>query len=444
MERLTFFGLPNEQSQELLEKFLSPICRRHGLQLVVAGEKENRATAMIHQRFSTFVVWDCSVEGPENVYRAFNMWSKLSKKNLLVSRTPLPRNVLAHHQCAPIHGHTLTNDVLAEWLDSHIFAVLRGTPATYRPQRSDLATNWWLNRPGGYFLSFRGSHQAEAERWREMFQQESRTTVRMVPPNEYSYPTEVVTQQQMWEGVARLGYEMHAAGHVIIFQTGDYFDSFWTSSELLLTLARCGWNGRRLISRAEHDRPGWGPLTAEFVASPHGTALLPFKDGIRARSIPGLAPEAIDRLTKLLNNGDPLTSAPETQVPPEGLAKLIALITRRRLGFYDPEFMSEDYWHVVRVPCPRCRPRGRRPEEVDWFRHMHLADSSPAVDYFGYFPARREELERGTVRCPGCGSQLRLVNRRGVRTLWVPVMTTERDQDRPVIQEHKVWEVETS
>lgn len=180
------------------------------------------------------------------------------------------------------------------------------------------------------------------------------------------------------------------------------------------------------------------------MASPHGTALLPFKDGIRARSIPGLAPEAIDRLTKLLNNGDPLTSAPETQVPPEGLAKLIALITRRRLGFYDPEFMSEDYWHVVRVPCPRCRPRGRRPEEVDWFRHMHLADSSPAVDYFGYFPARREELERGTVRCPGCGSQLRLVNRRGVRTLWVPVMTTERDQDRPVIQEHKVWEVETS
>lgn len=180
------------------------------------------------------------------------------------------------------------------------------------------------------------------------------------------------------------------------------------------------------------------------MASPHGTALLPFKDGIRARSIPGLAPEAIDRLAKLLNNGDPLTSAPETQVPPEGLAKLIALITRRRLGFYDPEFMSEDYWHVVRVPCPRCRPHGRRPEEVDWFRHMHLADSSPAVDYFGYFPARREELERGTVRCPGCGSQLRLVNRRGVRTLWVPVMTTERDQDRPVIQEHKVWEVETS
>ncbi|MEU6410641.1 hypothetical protein [Microbispora sp. NPDC046933] len=83
--------------------------------------------------------------------------------------------------------------------------------------------------------------------------------------------------------------------------------------------------------------------------------------------------------------------------------------------------------------------------EIDYLKAVVvLPGSSPAVDYHGYFPADRGELDRGAVRCPGCGSELRLVNRRGVRTIWVPIMTTEADQDRPIIQEHKVWEVETS
>lgn|GEM_PF-5638574 len=42
------------------------------------------------------------------------------------------------------------------------------------------------------------------------------------------------------------------------------------------------------------------------------------------------------------------------------------------------------------------------------------------------------------------GSRLRLADRRGARTLRMPVMSTERDHGRPVIQEHTVWEVETS
>lgn len=79
MARLTFFGLPNEPSQDLLENWVAPICRRRGLELAVAGPKENRATAMVHQAASRFVVWDCSVEGPEHVYRAFNMWAKLRR-----------------------------------------------------------------------------------------------------------------------------------------------------------------------------------------------------------------------------------------------------------------------------------------------------------------------------------------------------------------------------
>jgi hypothetical protein len=72
---------------------------------------------------------------------------------------------------------------------------------------------------------------------------------------------------------------------------------------------------------------------------------------------------------------------------------------------------------------------------------MILADATKSIDYFGYFPVETFELESGKVKCPNCHTTISLENKRGVRTLWVPIMTTEKDKSRPVIQEHKVWEV---
>ncbi|MEU7916191.1 hypothetical protein [Microbispora bryophytorum] len=445
MPRLTFFDLPNDSGQDLLDKWVKPVCRRHGVELVVAGPDENRATAMLRQATSRFVLWDCSVEGPRRVYHALNMWAKCKRNNLFVSRTPLPRNVLTYHQCAPIHGNAFSNAQLGEWLDRHLFTALRGDTGGRDVRPDDLGNYGQYDKGADYFLSFRGSYQREAERWRDRFQLDRKLAVRMVPPNEFSYPTEVVTQQQMWEGVSRLRYEMQAAARLIVLSTDDYFDSFWTCSELLLGLWLHGWDGwvaKPVAFRG--GRPGWRRLASvDFAESLEGTGLVPLQDGMRALSIPGPGPQLTVRLALLINNGDPLTSAPETQVPPSGPAKLVARFARK-FGFYHPEFMTDDFWNRVRVPCPRCKPHHRRPQDVDWGLHMLLPDSSPAVDYYGYFPATWEELDRGAVRCPGCGSELRLVNRRGVRTIWVPIMTTEADQDRPIIQEHKVWEVDTS
>lgn len=70
-----------------------------------------------------------------------------------------------------------------------------------------------------------------------------------------------------------------------------------------------------------------------------------------------------------------------------------------------------------------------------------MPDASQKCDYFGYFPADPSQLEGGRVACPNCRTRLQFENKRGVRTLRVPVQTTETDQSRPVIQEHKVWEV---
>jgi len=227
------------------------------------------------------------------------------------------------------------------------------------------------------------------------------------------------------------------------YMTDDYFDSFWTSSELLLFLWLYGWGGYRAkpVGR-KSKRPGWHQVTyGGFARSTSSSVLTPFMDGMSSMSIPGLKPDSMDRLAKLINNCDPLTAAPETQVPPSGPAKVLARAVRR-LGYYDPEFVANDFWNTVRVPCPVCKPRHRAPRAVDWEAHMSLADFAPNVDYFGYFPASRGNLESGIVSCPVCHTILPVVNQRGVRTLWIPIMTTERDQDRPVIKEDKVWEVQ--
>ncbi|WP_169981418.1 hypothetical protein [Microbispora sp. H10836] len=427
---LTFFTLPTEAGHDLLDNWVEPICRKYGLRLRLAPARANRATALVAQRTSAFVLWDGSVEGPEDVYRAFSMHAKLRAHNLLVSRTPLPRNVLTRNQRAPVHGATMDNAVLAEWLDRHLHTHLRGVRAPRRPP-SRSAHYWMFENPADYFLSFRGSHQEAAERWRAAFEEEHGVRVRMVPACEYSYPTEVVTRQQMWEGAARLMYEITATGRVLVHLSPDYFDSFWTASELLATLWLLPRGSTPPTIRSAHVLDGRGTLVA-----------FGYRGAGRALDVPHLTAALADRFAKLINNTDPVTTAPETRVPPRGPARVLARLVRS-LGYYDPEFTACGFWEDVRVPCPACKPRGRAADEVDWGRHMARADEDPSVDYYGYFTAHRGHLARGRIRCPGCGGELTLVNDRGVRTLWVPVMTTEKDQDRPVIQSHPVWEVVT-
>jgi hypothetical protein len=432
MPILTVFKIQNNLGQNLLDEYIKPICRKMGVSLREAPANANRGYAVAAQATSDFILWDCSVE-QGHVYNALSMWVKTTRKHAIVSRTPLPRNVLTYFQCAPIHGEKFTNEIIGEWLDKQLPAILQGKYSNLPYQNKILASHYWMfEKPAKYFLSFRGTHQKDTEIWRQRFEQVHQTSVRMVPPNEYSYPTECVTLQQMWEGAARLMHEIRAIGRVLIYMTENYFDSFWTATEFLTTLWMLGRDpktGKTMLDEAY------------FVRNKDSLDLQSFRDGFIEFAIPKLDQPAMDRFVGLINNGDPITSAPETQVPPSGLAKLVAAFTQSRYGYYEPEFTTQSFWHVVRVPCPICKPRNRLSSKIDWHRHMILADATKSIDYFGYFPVETFELESGKVKCPNCHTTISLENKRGVRTLWVPIMTTEKDKSRPVIQEHKVWEV---
>jgi hypothetical protein len=432
MVTIYFYKVQNDRGQELLDRYLAPICRRLGARLVESRPRETRADSVRAQRSFDFVLWDCSVE-KGHVYHAFNEGAKNSSTDLIVSRSPLPRNVLARQQCAPIHGEQFSNEELGEWLEARLRAAGSGQPGAPEPPKRrgrKMAGHYWMfDHPADVFLSFRGSRTAAAERWSERLRREKNLSVRMVPKNEYAYATECVTLQQMWEGVARLTHEMTATKNVAVFFSEDYFDSFWTSSELLSMIKHRGREGgavERGYLIPDESEAAWQPLRA-------GGPQLPVRPLTDAQS---------KRLFKILNNSDPLTTAPDTQVPPQGLlGNLLALVLRPTLGYYDPEFMGDNFWKMVRVPCPHCRPRKRRAQDVDWDEHLTFRDAVSEVDYFGYFPVAAEQLARGTVRCPGCRHALRLKNVRPPRTLWAPLASLEKNRERPVIEEHPVWEV---
>ncbi|MBD2124744.1 hypothetical protein [Trichocoleus sp. FACHB-262] len=408
MTTIFFFRVHNDNGQSLLDRYVQPACNRLSLKLTVSQSGADRFDSFRASMSSDLVLWDGSVE-PGHAYHAFSEIPKQrGSKHIIISRTSLPRNVLAYNQFAPIHGEAFTNEELGEWLDQYLSAILAGkrfTPSRAKNSTSSIASQYWMfSNAADVFLSFRGTQQKAAEIWSQEFATSSGLNVRMVPEAEYSYRTECVTHQQMWEGVARLGHEITSTNKAVVFLTDDYFDSFWTCSELLFLIDRRR-NSDKSIQGAyvipDKSRPDLAPLFIE-------TSQLP---------IPSLTSTQSHRLFKILNNSDPLTVGPDTRISPSGPNKLLALVLRPIFGWYDPEFMEDSFWKTVRVPCPHCRPQNRFPGHIDWDRHLNLAACDPEVDYFGYFPTSSERLANKVVECPTCHNRIRLENKRPPRTL---------------------------
>jgi len=165
MPTLTVFKTQNNLGQNLLDEYIKPICHKTGVNLREAPENANRGFAVAAQATSDFILWDCSLEHG-HVYNALNMWVKTTRKHGIVSRTPLPRNVLTYFQCAPIHGETFSNEIIGEWLDKQLPTILQGKYTDLPYRNKILARHYWMfEKPAKYFLSFRGTHQKKTRKF---------------------------------------------------------------------------------------------------------------------------------------------------------------------------------------------------------------------------------------------------------------------------------------
>jgi hypothetical protein len=415
----------NEAGRDLLERYVRPLAERLGAQLELPQPTDDRRRLVRAIKECDAVICDCSVE-PGHLYHNYVELPKVNNHVAICSRTPLPRNVYAFHQYAPPHGSEFSNMVLGQWLAEVVPAIIAGhyakggywqkMQASIEQQKAQVA-----NRVG-IFVSYRGRLYEKVCKKAAEIRGRTGLPVRVVPKGEFVYETECMTRQMTWATVAGIEQEMHWARGVMIVLSKDYFDSFWTSSEMLITL---------MFRRKPDGEIEDGLLLNEEELSP-GPPVPPSSFDI-------LSPTAseIKEYKRLLRQGDPGVVAPEMRRGNEGLIGLIfKAITYASGHAQSPK--GEWWWSEVLVPCPHCRPRHRPPRGINWSAHLRL-------EGYGYFAVPRSQLDgqkQVTATCPNCSRTVKLVNRRPPRTLWVPgPLGRPWPKEMEMIEREPLWEV---
>lgn len=419
----------NDSGRELLETEVRPLVASLGATLETPSPGDDRRRMVAALRKADAVVIDGSVE-TGHVYHKFVELVKTSNNALLVSRTALPRNVYAFHQLAPAHAHYLENDVLGQWLHGALPAVLE----QYQSERGYLRQMFesldeqsrWIADQTGVFVSFRGTHHPQALQLRERISSKLSLPARVVPPGQFVYETECMPRQRMWEIVARIEREIHFAPGLVILRSRDYFDSFWTCSELLIAL----------FHRLQPD----GSIAGGWLVEPEELDLLRplgFSGQPDRLPVPLLAEPERKEYRRLLRQSDPGTVAPEMRRANSGLSGLVFRLLYR-LSRHSETPQDDAWWHEFLVPCPKCRPSGRDPRQLCWADHLR-------AEGYGYFGVAASQIRDGaTVQCPACSSQLVLRNRREPRVLWVPgPLGRPWPEDMEVLEKEAVLEVGT-
>ena len=424
MPRMFMWRAANPAGEELLERHVRPLAARMGAQLEVPGPDDDRRRLIRAVRECDVVICDGSVE-PGHLYHKYVELPKTNNHVALCSRTPLPRNVYAFHQFAPPHGGALTNAEIAAWLDAAVPAIAAGNAAGlgyWEKMRTSLdAQAAAVSARVGLFVSYRGRLYPQVRTKAAEMSARLGMPLRVVPKGEFAYESECMTRQMTWATVAALEKEIRRARGVMIVASADYLDSFWTASELLITL----------LFRRDPDGTIRGGILLDEKGLEPGPAAAP-----RWFSIDDPTPAERREYNRLLRQSDAGTVAPERRRNNPGLiGAFFGLIAAATGHSRTPE--GEWWWSDLMVPCPGCRPSGRAASQLRWSAHL-------AMEGYGYFPVSLSELAGRTeasARCPACDQAVRLVSRRPPRTFWVPgPLGRPWPADLEVIEREPLWE----
>lgn len=425
MTRLFMWPVENEAGHDLLEHYVRPLAKRLGAQLELPRTGDDRRRLVRAIKECNVILCDCSVE-EGHLYHNYVELPKVNNHVAICSRTPLPRNVYAFHQVAPPHGSTFSNETLGQWLNDVVPAIATGDYSQggyWQKMESSIEQHKALVAERvGIFVSYRGRLYKRVSKKATEVGNRVALPVRVVPKGEFAYETECMTRQMMWSTVAALEQEIHWARGVMIVLSDDYFASFWTSSEMFTAL----------VFRQKPD----GEIDGGILLNEKGLSL---RSRITPTSfdVPSPTASEIKEYKRLLRQSDPGVVAPEMRRGTEGLVGLIFKgITHLTGHAQTPE--GEWWWSEVLVPCPRCKPPQRTPQEVNWSAHLRL-------EGYGYFAVPQSQLKgqnEATVQCPSCKRPVELANRKSPRTLWVPgPLGRPWPEEMEMIEQELLWEV---
>lgn len=408
---VTFFGVRNPEGRCLYELF-SRMCKEEFGLTVKYCEGATQTDIYRACTSDDLIVLDASIEEGHN-YAATTAQPMAMDHVLVVSRTYLPLNFYGLREGgAPGYPQpkVKSNGEIVEWLRQELRDLAPRLPrpdneksfiGSIRTMREGLRLQEARWRSAGrIFISYRSRHLEEVQRLKTAiergdFHSGVEQTVRLLMPGELVYENELFTEQQHWQLVSMIDRRLGAAEELWIYETDDYFASWWTRAELVTVSYR----------------------RASGASAPRVYAYDSARGRVRALDdnfLPSMSREQERRMARWYANSDPGTMGPESVTPIRILAQLPII---GHFKFFNDHVWSDEFWSYLLLPCAVCAARRASTarinlEEFLWLRESHLIRLSP------------EQLAEGEgpkeVNCPVCGSPYVVEEDDSPRYLWMP------------------------
>ncbi len=410
--KATFFSVANQQGRALRDAFMRTLSGAYGL-ATEAVEGATQADVSRSCLQDDLVIFDASIEDGHN-YAAATGQPLTMDRVLVVSRTYLPLNFYGLREGgAPIFPRRTTqaNEEILKWLHAQIDELVaqparpdnrKGFIGSYRAMRESLKKREadWRAR-GRIFISYRSRHHAAVQELslrirRGDFHGGSPRTAYFLPPGEIVFEDEILTELRHWQLASMIDRRIGVADELWVYETADYYDSWWTRAELITVSYRKA--SRIAAPRVRRFSPERGEVS-DFPPD----------------FLPTMTFRQKSRMARWYANTDPGMMSPEALKLRPLYSQLPVL---RHLPYFRDHVWSEDFWFVNLLPCERCGSRESRRDPFDLEAFLWLRESKlirlPQMQM-------EEALGRGTVACPGCGTTYKIRQDIHPRYLWIPL-----------------------
>lgn len=483
---VTLFGNATPKGKELASHMREAFAQdpvpgfKINFQIVYEG---NQGDMLIAGLRDDIVIFDGSVEDDiGRNYQAAHMWPSTMKHFLVISRTRLPLNFTPYHkggtpdtaEVAKEPLYTLDNEYLIQWVVEKINLLSPGLP---RPsgERIEIAEGEFFSKRGEILQIAEGIIAKSTDERKQFQKEEGRAFVSYLsrysrfhhpPPtnhptvedvNSYikqthgnpGYPVlyyppgtlsgEFMTEHRRWQVLSIIDWRIRSADEFWIFETEDYYNSWWTLAELAA------------LAYIHHYEP---------EAVPKIILYRPTTDGWKHQEAPPnfiqlLNEKAARGYGRRLSNSDPLTGGYETikkqrEIARKPLvmqwvvfqgAKILGNIMMNRSPMYQKlkqeeksraglgtfrhyremlksPVYTDSFIHDRIVSCPHCTPDNVAKHRFD-FQHF-LFNRLPG-QYRLTVGQSEPALDSGTWACPVCGHRYQIVSHQHPQYIWWPI-----------------------
>ena len=441
------------------------------LETVYDGDSEDM---MISGLEDDIVIFDASVEDAiGSNYKTTKMWPLCMEHFLVISRTRLPINFEPFHSGGSPDSwgnllerpFSLTNEQLADWIESQLkllsgnlprpdedrLTVPKGQFGVYAkkigPLTIKLITQSLKRREkireksGKAFVSYLSKYSIHHRYGKSScgfyiedvltlikeYHSDPDYPVLYYPPGSLS--SEFMAEYRRWQVVRMIEDRIRAADEFWIFETDDYYDSWWTQAELAILAY--------IRHDDEHPIVGKRPPPKVMICRPDGTRGLQIQKA-SSDFVRELNYATARELGRCLSNNSSYTSAyirrliGSLPLPIRWLGFQGGKIMQKGLQFvtgfsmmsmFSKEDLKQmtfsldndlqraraftsDFWDSRIVTCPNCTERNEAKNKFDFSTFI---EHSSVGQYRLSQEAMSNTLESGTWQCPGCSFRFDII-----------------------------------